>query len=209
MSGEGPNEPKRPTLHASSSPVRSKGVKRKQPAVFAGNNSVPLSQDSGITCPICFNTIESAYMTECGHSFCHQCIRSALEKRNQCPKCSYTLKPDRLYPNFTLNEVILHHKQKKVKQEAHSSTISSTSDFGGLVWGMLGDELEDKINHQNISSLIDILEQKRRYLILETEIGHANLTVEFLNQIKTRKDEELRKLQQELSVISSDMSKVR
>lgn len=203
MSGEGPSDPKRTTAHPSSS-MRTKGVKRKHPPTFAGKNSVSVNKDSGITCPICFNIIESAYMTECGHSFCQQCIRSAVEKRNQCPKCNSTLKPDRLYPNFTLNEVILRYKQNKVKQEAHSSVISSTSDLGDLV----SDVLDNKVNHQNISSLIDILEQKRRFLLLETELGHTNLTLEFLNQINTSKKEELRKLQQELSVISSDISKV-
>jgi len=145
-------------------------------------------------------------MTECGHSFCQKCIEASLDKRNQCPKCNFTLQPDRLYPNFTLNEVILKHKQKV--SNSNLLVSSSSLSVSSVVDSLLNDELDNKISYQNVSSIISILEQKRKRLLLETEIGHVNLTLDFLNQMKYLKETKLQMLQQEISLISNDVETV-
>lgn len=208
---EGPSDAKRPALAVANS-MRSKGVKRKQPTIYSGKKDVPLNRDSsrGLVCPICFSIIESAYMTECGHSFCQKCIETCMEKRNQCPKCNSTIHRDKLFPNFTLNEVILRHKQKTIHlQNAASSSCIASSSGNGIVTELFTDVLDNKISYENVSSLIDILQQKRKCLLLESEIGNASLTLEFLSQIKTNKEKQLKSLEQELNVISSDMDTVR
>ncbi|GCB81822.1 hypothetical protein scyTo_0021895, partial [Scyliorhinus torazame] len=70
--------------------------------------------------PICFEMIEEAHMTKCGHSFCYKCIRQSLEVSNRCPKCNYVIdNVDQLYPNFLGKSlvvrvaVIRHSGQRK------------------------------------------------------------------------------------------------
>uniref|UniRef100_A0A8C9DCZ5 COP1 E3 ubiquitin ligase n=1 Tax=Prolemur simus TaxID=1328070 RepID=A0A8C9DCZ5_PROSS len=58
-------------------------------------------KSNDFVCPICFDMIEEAYMTKCGHSFCYKCIHQSLEDNNRCPKCNYVVDNiDHLYPNF-------------------------------------------------------------------------------------------------------------
>ncbi|EPY78988.1 E3 ubiquitin-protein ligase RFWD2 isoform a [Camelus ferus] len=70
-------------------------------------------KSNDFVCPICFDMIEEAYMTKCGHSFCYKCIHQSLEDNNRCPKCNYVVDNiDHLYPNFLVNELILKQKQR-------------------------------------------------------------------------------------------------
>ncbi|XP_058017527.1 uncharacterized protein LOC131187273 isoform X2 [Ahaetulla prasina] len=71
-----------------------------------------ISANSWLT-PICFDMIEEAYMTKCGHSFCYKSIHQSLEDNKRCPKCNYVVDNiDHLYPNFLVNELILKQKQR-------------------------------------------------------------------------------------------------
>lgn len=184
-------------------------MKRKQAAILHGDSSATQSRETGLTCPICFHLIDSAYMTECGHSFCHKCIMSFTEKKNQCPKCNSTLNPDRLFPNFTLNELILQHKQKLKASHSSKGASNTASDYNQIINDLfLSTSVSQPTNYQDVSSLIEVLQQKQRRLLLESKIGHANLTMEFLSQIKSEKDQQLKALEQELNVITDDISQV-
>lgn len=61
--------------------------------------------DKDFLCPICFQTMEDAFLTICGHSFCYACIMTHLDNKNNCPCCSRYLTNDQLYPNFLLTKV--------------------------------------------------------------------------------------------------------
>ena len=83
--------------------------------------------------PICFDMIEEAYMTKCGHSFCYKCIHQSLEDNNRCPKCNYVVDNiDHLYPNFLVNELIL--KQKQRFEEKRFKLDHSVSSTNGHRW---------------------------------------------------------------------------
>lgn len=203
---------RRPADPASSSAqptTNTKGMKRKQHMIFHGDTATTTSKELGVTCPICFNLIDSAYMTECGHSFCQKCIQNFIKSKNQCPKCNSTLNPDRLFPNFTLNEMILQYKQK-LKPSHHSKGASSAAaDYNQIINDLfLSPTSSQTTAPHDLSSLINVLQQKQRCLLLESKIGHASLTLEFLNQIKSEKDEQLKSLQQEMNVINEDITQV-
>lgn len=187
-----------------------KGMKRKQQMILHGDTTTTKSKESGVTCPICFNLIDSAYMTECGHSFCQKCIQNFIKSKNQCPKCNSTLNPDRLFPNFTLNEVILQYKQK-LKSSHHSKGASSAAaDYNQIINDLfLSPASSQTTAPHDLSTLISVLKQKQRCLLLESKIGHSSLTLEFLNQVKQDKDRQLKSLQQEINVINEDMAQVR
>lgn len=46
------------------------------------------------TCPICLDELKDVKYrrkTKCGHSFCSECIREWLHKKQVCPLCNYDL----------------------------------------------------------------------------------------------------------------------
>lgn len=61
--------------------------------------------DKDFLCPICFQTMEDAFLTSCGHSFCYTCITTHLSNRSNCPSCARYLTTEQLIPNFLLMKV--------------------------------------------------------------------------------------------------------
>ncbi|GJN33541.1 hypothetical protein PR202_gb22152 [Eleusine coracana subsp. coracana] len=45
------------------------------------------------TCPVCWNKLEEPSTTICGHIFCTNCIKQAIQFQKKCPTCRKTLKP--------------------------------------------------------------------------------------------------------------------
>lgn len=62
--------------------------------------------DPDVLCPICFQTMEDAFLTRCGHNFCYTCIMTHLKNKNNCPSCARYLTVDQLLPNFLLSKVM-------------------------------------------------------------------------------------------------------
>lgn len=62
--------------------------------------------DRDFLCPICLDTMEDAFLTRCGHSFCYSCIKTHLNNRNNCPSCAQYLTIDLIVPNVLLTKVI-------------------------------------------------------------------------------------------------------
>lgn len=63
--------------------------------------------DTDVLCPICFQAMDDAFLTRCGHNFCYTCIMTHLKNRNNCPSCARYLTSDQLLPNFLLTKVPL------------------------------------------------------------------------------------------------------
>ena len=61
--------------------------------------------DKDFLCPICFQAMEDAFLTSCGHSFCYTCITTHLNSKNNCPSCARYLTTEQLIPNFLLTKV--------------------------------------------------------------------------------------------------------
>ncbi len=60
---------------------------------------------SDLYCPICCDVIVDAFVTSCGHTFCHACLSTHLRNKRACPSCSAYITEDSVYPNFLLNKV--------------------------------------------------------------------------------------------------------
>ena len=58
-----------------------------------------------LQCPICHDTIQDAFCTPCGHSFCYSCLALHLGEKPSCPACGAYMTLDSAYPNFLLNKV--------------------------------------------------------------------------------------------------------
>ena len=42
---------------------------------------------SALKCSICLDTFNAPVITKCGHQFCEDCIRAALQFKKECPQC--------------------------------------------------------------------------------------------------------------------------
>lgn len=49
--------------------------------------------------------IKDPFVTDCGHSFCFQCITTHLVNKKSCPCCSTYMTADKVHPNFLLHKV--------------------------------------------------------------------------------------------------------
>lgn len=61
--------------------------------------------DKDMMCPICMQIIRDAFLTACGHSFCHNCIVTHLGIKSDCPCCAQYLTTNLIFPNFLLDKV--------------------------------------------------------------------------------------------------------
>lgn len=55
-------------------------------AALGGLGGSVEDKDCDLLCPVCFELIEEAYVTRCGHSFCYACIAKSIELHRRCPK---------------------------------------------------------------------------------------------------------------------------
>ncbi|KAM4655729.1 E3 ubiquitin-protein ligase COP1 isoform 4-T4 [Amazona ochrocephala] len=161
-------------------------------------------------CPICFDMIEEAYMTKCGHSFCYKCIHQSLEDNNRCPKCNYVVDNiDHLYPNFLVNELIL--KQKQRSEEKRLKLDHSVSSTNGHRWQIIQDLLgtdQDNLDLANVNLMLELLVQKKKQLEAESHAAQLQILMEFLKVARRNKREQLEQIQKELSVLEEDIKRV-
>ncbi|KAM9324714.1 E3 ubiquitin-protein ligase COP1 [Gastrophryne carolinensis] len=173
-------------------------------------------KSNDFVCPICFDMIEEAYMTKCGHSFCYKCIHQSLEDNNRCPKCNYVVDNiDHLYPNFlvshlvfaslSVNELILKQKQrfddKRLKLDPSN----------GHRWQILQDLLatdQDNLDLANVNLMLQLLVQKKRQLEAESHAAQVQILMEFLKVARRNKREQLEQIQKELGVVEEDLKRV-
>lgn len=178
--------------------------KRPQPPVYGGVGSSYEDKDNDFLCPICFEMIEEAHMTKCGHSFCHKCIRSCLEQSNRCPKCNQVLdKPDQIFPNFLLDELVQKQRQKLSEQKR-----LKTNHSNGFSQEIMDTLEPDSLDIHHVNTLLDYLSQKKLQLEGDGQLAQHQVLKEFLLKVRAKKQEMLDQLNLELSLIDEDVRRV-
>uniref|UniRef100_A0A3B1JZ46 COP1 E3 ubiquitin ligase n=1 Tax=Astyanax mexicanus TaxID=7994 RepID=A0A3B1JZ46_ASTMX len=183
---------------------------RKRP-LYNGLINPYEDKSNDFVCPICFEMIEEAHMTKCGHSFCYKCIRQSLEDSNRCPKCNYIIdNVDQLYPNFLVNELILKQKQrceeKRLKRD-HPVSIQ----HNGTKWQFFQDVLgtdQENLDLANVNYMLELLVQKKKQLEAESQAAQRQILMEFLKEARRNKREQLEQLQKELNFLEEDIKRV-
>uniref|UniRef100_A0A3P8X2D4 COP1 E3 ubiquitin ligase n=1 Tax=Cynoglossus semilaevis TaxID=244447 RepID=A0A3P8X2D4_CYNSE len=144
-------------------------------------------KSNDFVCPICFEMIEEAYMTKCGHSFCFKCIRRSLEDSNRCPKCNYIVdNVDQLYPNFLVNELILKQKQRSEEKRL------KLDHPNGSRWQVFQDVLspdQENLDLANVNLMLELLVQKKKQLEVESQAAQRQILMEFLKEARRNKRE--------------------
>lgn len=175
--------------------------KRTQPPVFNGVTGSYEDRDSDFLCPICFDLIDEAHMTKCGHTFCYKCIKTSLEMANRCPKCNCVIEsPDCLFPNFMLNELILKYrgKQEEKKIRLDHQNVPGSLDLAELV-------MEESLDLSDVNNLLELLHSKKQQLEDDGRLAQNVILKEFLVQVRQRKQEQLDQLQREISILDEDV----
>uniref|UniRef100_A0A673ITM9 E3 ubiquitin-protein ligase RFWD2-like n=1 Tax=Sinocyclocheilus rhinocerous TaxID=307959 RepID=A0A673ITM9_9TELE len=180
---------------------------RKRP-LYNGLINPYEDKSNDFVCPICFEMIEEAHMTKCGHSFCYKCIRQSLEDSNRCPKCNYIIdNVDQLYPNFLVNELIL--KQKQRSEEKRLKRDHPVSN--GTKWQVFQDVLgadQENMDLANVNYILEYLLQKKKQLEAESQAAQRQILMEFLKEARRNKREQLEQLQKELNFLEEDIKRV-
>ncbi|KAK6484673.1 E3 ubiquitin-protein ligase COP1-like isoform X1 [Huso huso] len=163
-------------------------------------------KSNDFVCPICFEMIEEAHMTKCGHSFCYKCIRQSLEDSNRCPKCNCVIdNVDQLYPNFLVNELILKQKQRLDEKRL------KLDHPNGHRWQVFQDVLgtdQENLDLANVNFMLELLVQKKKQLEAESQAAQLQILMEFLKEARRNKREQLEQLQKELNFLEEDIKRV-
>ncbi|XP_073449512.1 E3 ubiquitin-protein ligase COP1 isoform X3 [Aquarana catesbeiana] len=192
-------------------------------------------KSNDFVCPICFDMIEEAYMTKCGHSFCYKCIHQSLEDNNRCPKCNYVVDNiDHLYPNFLGGALLARSrenggkksKKRKRMQPPHLMIVNELilkqkqrfddkrlklDPSNGHRWQIFQDLLatdQDNLDLANVNLMLQLLVQKKRQLEAESHAAQVQILTEFLKVARRNKREQLEQIQKELSVVEEDIKRV-
>ncbi|XP_054717737.1 E3 ubiquitin-protein ligase COP1-like isoform X2 [Uloborus diversus] len=178
-----------------------KWKKRPHPPVFNGLGPYE-DKNNDFLCPICFEMISEAHMTKCGHTFCFKCITTSLEYNKRCPKCGFVIESvDEIYPNFLLNELI-SKCQRKDSDKRIKSANSDAVDLSELEHFLSSEKANLTI--EEINSMLEILARKKQQLEANCRETQILLMKEFLQKVRLHKQEELRRLTQQVHVIDHD-----
>lgn len=81
---------------------------------------------NSVECPVCYeNMSTSAYILECGHTFCKTCILTTREYRNACPECRAPVLHGMCIRNGIVSGVDQHIKSLHAKTQ---KTLRETTD---------------------------------------------------------------------------------
>lgn len=153
---------------SNSSIVQLNQKKRNITSLIRNNSEL----SSELTCPICFDLINVAHITKCGHSFCLNCIQTALETTHRCPKCNTTCSTAKdIFPNFTLNQIVerIKEEEKRTKKSKIFTNNNKNSNFVQYF-----NSTQDELNLNQVDQLLSILNQKKQ------ELKNVNLKFYYL-----------------------------
>ncbi|XP_046749873.1 E3 ubiquitin-protein ligase COP1-like isoform X1 [Diprion similis] len=189
-------------------------------SILHGISGTLEDKNNDYLCPICFEVINEAHITRCGHTFCYQCITNSLEANGRCPKCSFTLTQQDIFPNFVLNELISKYKTR----------MKGLADLGGgtgsnRVGGISGTEIDmlvpvcdglrdfvaaesANLTLPDVNVMLEVLTQRKNLLEAESCATQNKLLHEFLRHLLRHKEEQRIQLVKEVALIKRDMEEV-
>lgn len=197
------------------SPVRMRPMKRSHPTVLSGISGTFEDKTNDFLCPICFDIIEEAHITRCGHTFCFRCISKALEGNHRCPKCSFALAGiEHTFPNFLLNELIAKYRSRLNAAEELGLTLDYPFDRGAALQSN-SDGLKDFIASESqnltlpdVNVMLEVLQQRKQRLEAESCATQNKLLYEFLKNLLRLKERQLCDITKEVSIIKKDIDEV-
>lgn len=162
-------------------------------------------------CPVCFNLIEEAHITKCGHTFCYSCIVKCIETSKRCPKCNTGIASEEMiFPNFLLNDLIKKHKLRMNGFEALGINRDSSGEFSASAEGLRDFVASESQNLTlpDVNVILEVLTQRKQLLEAESCAAQNKLLLEFLKHLLKQKREQKARLAKEVAVIEHDIEEV-
>ncbi|KAG6464318.1 E3 ubiquitin-protein ligase COP1 [Manduca sexta] len=160
-------------------------------------------KDCDLLCPVCFELIEEAYVTRCGHSFCYACISKSVELHRRCPKCGAALASrDHIFPNFLLNELVAKRRLRQTRPAP-----AAPGSEGARLRSLLAAESRH-LALPEVDSMLELLTRRKRLLEAECAAAHHRLLYEFLAHLHRHRQHQLEQLAREASLVQKDMDHV-
>ncbi|XP_014232980.1 E3 ubiquitin-protein ligase RFWD2-like [Trichogramma pretiosum] len=190
------------------------------PTLMEGITSTMEEKNNDYMCPVCFEFIEEAHVTRCGHTFCYKCIITSIQALGRCPKCTICLAQHDIFPNFLLNEIIAKYKQCAKSVEALDRTLLGSKSKGKLLsmdstTSCLSDSLKSFITSDStnlslpdVNAMLEVLTQRKNLLEAESCSAQNKLLYEFLKHLLNQKKQECTRIQREIAIVQRDMSEV-
>ncbi|XP_004293335.1 PREDICTED: E3 ubiquitin-protein ligase COP1-like isoform X1 [Fragaria vesca subsp. vesca] len=150
--------------------------------------------DKDMMCPICIQVIRDAFLTACGHSFCHSCIVTHLGIKSDCPCCGQYLTPNLIFPNFLLDKLL---------RKSSAYMIERTGSPLEHLRRRLHEGCDMSI--REVEGLLSLLEEKKRKMELQESESGMEIMVGFLHSLGRQKLEELNEIQTDLDYIKEDL----
>lgn len=182
-------------------PGPSKARRTRSARVMSGVASSFQKQSEDFLCPICFDVIEEAMMTRCGHTFCNRCIIQSIQMSSRCPKCSRAVDESSIFPNFLLNELVTKYRRA---QRAPPRLSELGADELKVY---LSSEAAD-LGLPNVNLMLELLQARRRALEADSQRTQQELLREFLTTLKRQRAEMQLRLQREIQLIDADLAQV-
>lgn len=146
-------------------------------------------------CQICFNNFDHSdhkpyVLIPCTHTLCIRCLDDLVDEPRQCPICSFQVK-DR-NPNWALLDLIPENNIDQLKYSLQKS-LNETDElrkklneinrkqFKDIVFNLK--EVRENIN-ENSEELINLINEYKSKLFIETKNIETNFEIDRLNQIK-------------------------
>ncbi|XP_073964396.1 E3 ubiquitin-protein ligase COP1-like [Choristoneura fumiferana] len=159
-------------------------------------------KDCELLCPVCFELIDEAYVTRCGHSFCYACIAKSVEQHRRCPKCGAAVATrEHMFPNFMLNELVARRRLRAARPPA-------PPDGGGDRLRSLLAAESRHLAMPDVELMLEVLTRRKRLLEAESAAAHQRLLYEFLAQLHRHRTQQLAQLAREAALVQADMQTV-
>lgn len=175
------------------------------------NKDQSLSKTPNIhfSCPICFELINEATITRCGHTYCSKCIQKSIEISKKCPKCNQSLTIEQTFPNFLLNELIQFQTLEQQEKERLFSTSQSVdeNDPADNFKTFLASE-SSRLSLPDVNVILEVLTQRKVLLEAESITAQNKLLHEFLDHLLKQTEQQQSELDKKVRLIKRDMKVV-
>lgn len=195
------------SMGSASTPQRVRPVKHSHQSTVNGIRESYEDRNNDYLCPICFELIEEAHITRCGHTYCFACISRAIKENGRCPRCGANIKTDEIFPNFLLNEVITKYKTKLISHEFRESLGSGDSLHSNGLRDFVASGSQN-LSLPDVNVMLEVLTQRKYILEAETCTAQNELLYEFLKHLRQQREEKLNQLSKEVALIKKDMEEV-
>ena len=178
------------SMGSASTPQRVRPIKHSLQSTVNGIRESYEDRNNDYLCPICFELIEEAHITRCGHTYCFACISRAIKENGRCPRCGQNIKTDQVFPNFLLNEVITKYKTKLVAREFREALGSGDSLHSNGLRDFVASGSQN-LSLPDVNVMLEVLTQRKYVLEAETCTAQNELLYEFLKHLRQQREEKL------------------